>query len=173
MSRRRRSRVVVRTFYRRRATLTAGGAAFTLIELLVVVSILALLIAILLPSLASARDQAKAAACAAKMREGTRGAQMWILELQKDYRLPTNCGWAAGALREVQGQTELFTCPSDPNPAPCPAFLVEMYMYQAGQAAFGTPPYALASPDSPFSQFPPDVSPGVGKVGMEDRIAGD
>jgi prepilin-type N-terminal cleavage/methylation domain-containing protein len=66
-------------------------SGFTLIELLVVVAIIALLIAVLLPSLSMARDQAKAAACAGRMREGTRGAQMWILELQED-RLPTNAG---------------------------------------------------------------------------------
>ncbi len=43
--------------------------AFTLAELLVVVSVLALLIAILLPSLRRARDQAKMAACAANLRQ--------------------------------------------------------------------------------------------------------
>ncbi len=51
--------------------------AFTLIELLVVISIIALLIAILLPALRAARDSAMSAQCLSQLRQTGLGIQMY------------------------------------------------------------------------------------------------
>lgn len=56
------------TQYRQAVRRAAGGRGFTLIELLVVVSIIALLLAILLPSLARAREQGNRTKCMTNLK---------------------------------------------------------------------------------------------------------
>ncbi|UCG16393.1 MAG: prepilin-type N-terminal cleavage/methylation domain-containing protein [Phycisphaerales bacterium] len=65
---------------RRGAMRTRPGSqrGFTLIELLVVVSIIALLIAILLPSLKAAREQAKSLQCSANLRSMGSGVNLYV-----------------------------------------------------------------------------------------------
>jgi len=61
--------------------------AFTLIELLVVVSIIALLVAIFVPSLAGAREQTKAVLCLSNLRTLSHGWHMYA-DANKDVLLP-------------------------------------------------------------------------------------
>ncbi|MCH7701763.1 MAG: prepilin-type N-terminal cleavage/methylation domain-containing protein [Planctomycetes bacterium] len=80
---------------RRRRT---GG--FTLIELLVVVSIIALLISILLPSLSRAREQAKLTVCQSNISSVGKTFILYLLDLNKIPLFQTSnnswCSWSFG-----------------------------------------------------------------------------
>ncbi len=76
--------------------------AFTLVELLVVVSIIALLIAILLPSLRKAREQAKTAACMANMTGIAKASLTYAADDPGENMIPVpdveNLDYASGSL---------------------------------------------------------------------------
>ncbi|MCP4591175.1 MAG: DUF1559 domain-containing protein [bacterium] len=63
-----------------RAPSGARASAFTLVELLVVVSIIGLLVAILLPSLQKAREQARSAKCLANLHAFVLATQTYLTE---------------------------------------------------------------------------------------------
>ena len=83
-----------------------GLRAFTLIELLVVVAIIALLISILLPSLKAAREQAKAAACAAQLK-GMGSAMATYYNNYDGYLIggPGTSGYETTQYNSAEGET--------------------------------------------------------------------
>jgi prepilin-type N-terminal cleavage/methylation domain-containing protein len=75
----------------------AQRPGFTLVELLVVISIIALLISILLPSLKSAREQAKMVKCMAHERGMAQGAMSFATDYNSRFQLVTNAAGISGA----------------------------------------------------------------------------
>src|SRR6185436_2157749 len=64
------------------------ACGFTLVELLVVIGIIAVLVAILLPTLAGARKQAQRTQCLSNLRQ--LGSAMALYTNQNRYRFPFN-----------------------------------------------------------------------------------
>lgn len=103
-----------------------GG--FTLIEVMVVVAIIALLVAILLPSLHRAREASRAVVCGSNIKQAVQGISLAMAEKNMAReQWSTNFGWATHSLRQNKGEFKLFTCPSDPAPRPVPAILARLF----------------------------------------------
>ena len=112
--------------------------AFTLIELLVVISIIAMLMSILMPSLMNAREQAKRAVCMANLRSIGQGIyiyandnrgrlvpgdfavswDVWARPPEYPRYRPVNLGFllSSGALPVPMDDDHVFFCPSRTNP---------------------------------------------------------
>src|SRR6188508_2176545 len=71
----------------------SGRRGFTLVELLVVIGIIALLIAILLPALSKAREQAKNAQCLSNLRQVGTMFQFYA----NDYKDAVPIGYSGGS----------------------------------------------------------------------------
>src|SRR5258706_620908 len=86
--------------------------AFTLVELLVVIAIIAILAAMLLPSLGRAKEAAKRIACLNSMRQLGMSASMYADENEGQYT-PRMIPFWPDRLRPYFTVTNLLICPSD------------------------------------------------------------
>jgi len=151
---------------------------FTLIELLVVISIIALLMAILLPSLGKARDHAKYVKCASQLKQF--GIMFELYAQSNDESLPAgwNSGkmWITDLMKYYKGQDEIRVCPKATlllqNVASNAPGVFTAWGIYGNPAFFGGTVSAWAEPNSfgsyginGWAQNPPDI--GVTKNGIK------
>src|SRR5262245_58884682 len=102
----------------------AQRRAFTLIELLVVIALIVILVALLLPALAGAKEQGRRTSCKNSMRQFILGVMMYADDNEQflptgasnvgahDDHLPVLSTATSNAIVEYSGTEKMATCPS-------------------------------------------------------------
>jgi len=96
--------------------------AFTLIELLVVIAIIAILAAMLLPSLARAKEAGKRISCLNNLKQLSLSAQMYVGENEDTYPPRSNSDrWPDKFYNDYGKNLKLLVCPSERTNSPATA----------------------------------------------------
>ena len=99
--------------------------AFTLIELLVVISVIALLIAVLMPALAAARSGGKALVCKSNLRQLLIASIGYATENDGSYVPAASDMWDNAGLHRWHGRRDALDEPFDPLRGPLAAYLAD------------------------------------------------
>jgi len=99
--------------------------AFTLIELLIVVSIIALLLAILMPALGAARSGSRALACKSNLRQLVIANIGYATENDSFYVPAASDMWDNAGLHRWHGQRDVLDEPFDPLRGPLISYLAD------------------------------------------------
>jgi prepilin-type N-terminal cleavage/methylation domain-containing protein/prepilin-type processing-associated H-X9-DG protein len=113
-------------------------SAFSLVELLVVIGIIAILIALLLPSLQAARKQAKNVQCKSNLQQI--GAQLqiyanvnggWLYPPHRGAATPKNERWPVYVFKPAVWNPPVMLCPSDvEDPAEEHSYLLNNHLHE-------------------------------------------
>jgi prepilin-type N-terminal cleavage/methylation domain-containing protein/prepilin-type processing-associated H-X9-DG protein len=136
-----------------RGTRRSDHSGFTLVELLVVIGIIGILIAILLPSLATARNHARRVACESNLRQcgvlfyayanDWRG---WLYPPLRGANSPRSERWPMFVFKPPMWNPPVLRCPSDvEDPAEEHSYIINDHLYEHGLKLGDKPPDRSAS----------------------------